>query len=203
MIDHPDISIKKTEQEDVFGGALEYTIKSGSQRVPCQFKRALRSAQYKKQLTVFFVQTWADDIYSQYIRRRTVYVTAGHTSYKLSADIDVVQCVVQDNLKCQHEEAYTIIILDAVHDSAECDLTIVLRSPDTDVLVIPVHVCALQLESLPLIFRVQYQRHGDKWKCHPLLDKLVLLCVKHCLACMLLGVVIQQINLLVVGKRQQ
>ena len=158
---YPDISIKKAEhgrREDVLGGALEYTIKSGSQRVLCQFKRALRSAQYKKQLTIFFVETWADGLYSQYIRGRTVYVTEGHTCYKLSADIDVVQCVVQDNLTCQHEEADTRILLHAVHASAECDLPILLRSPDTDVLVLAVHVCALHLESLPLIFRVQHQK---------------------------------------------
>ena len=58
---------------------------------------------------------------------------------------------------CQHEEADTRIILHDVHASAECDLPILLCSPDTDVLVIAVHVCALHLESLPLIFRVQHQ----------------------------------------------
>ena len=87
-----------------------------------------------------------------------MYVTAGHTCYQLSADIDVAQCVVQDNLTYQHEEADTRILLYALHASAECDLPILLCSPDTDVLVIAVHVCALHLESLPLIFRVQHQK---------------------------------------------
>ena len=50
---YPEVSIKQVEKrhrEIILGGALRYTIRSGSQRVPSQLKRALRMDPTKKNL---------------------------------------------------------------------------------------------------------------------------------------------------------
>ena len=50
---YPEVSIKQAEQshrENILGGALRYTIRSGTQRVPSPLKRALRMDPTKKNM---------------------------------------------------------------------------------------------------------------------------------------------------------
>ena len=56
---YPEVSIKQAEQshhENIIDGALQYTIRSGSQRVTSQLKMALRSGSYKEELVRFFLK---------------------------------------------------------------------------------------------------------------------------------------------------
>ena len=70
------------------------------------------------------------------------------------------------NLYCNHEEADTRLLLHAKHASLESQEPILLRSPDTDVLVLTVFLCVN--EQLSLLFRVQKNKAlalcgGDKY----------------------------------------
>ena len=158
---YPDVSIKQAQQrhrENVLGGALHYTIRSGSQRVPTQFKRALRSGPYKEELLRFFLKEWSDDDYTQHIGDRVVYVTASVECFQLKIGNGSMQCVPQVDLACSHEEADTRLLFHAKHASVESDEPIIIRSPDTDVLVLAVFMCGEYPEYFPLVFRVQHQK---------------------------------------------
>ena len=68
-----------------------------------------------------------------------------------------MQCVPQIDLACSHEEADTRLLFHAKHASIESDEPILIRSPDTDVVVLAVFICGEDLWSFPLIFRVLHQ----------------------------------------------
>ena len=161
---YPPFSIKATEhglREEHTGNALEYTIKSGSQHVPSQFKRALRSGPYKEELLKFFLENWKKEQNWVYIGQRTLYITAGSECHCITSIAHrSVQCVVQPDLECTHEEADTRILLHAKHASIASDSHILLRSTDTDVLTLAVYVCSVY--PMPLIFRVQEDK---AWRC--------------------------------------
>ena len=109
---YPEVSIKQAEQchgENILGGALRYTMRSGSQYVPSQLKRALRSGSYKEELVSFFFKTWAEDEYIQHISDHTVYITADVECFQLKSADGYMQCVPQVDLACSHEEADTRI----------------------------------------------------------------------------------------------
>ena len=96
------LSIKQAEQshrENILGGALRYTIRSGSQRVPGQLKRALRSGSYKEELVRFFLKPWAEDEYIKHIVDRTAV-----QCFKLKSANGYMQCVPRVDLACSHED---------------------------------------------------------------------------------------------------
>lgn len=156
---YPAVSIKAAEhdrRDNLFGGALGYTIKSGGQRVPKQFKRALRCGPYKDELMKFLLRTWSTDENCEVTGHRTLYIRAGTECHCITVDAAAtasVQSAIQHSLVCHQEEADTRMLLHAKHASTASDEAILLRSPDTDVLVLSVFVCAQQ--PLPLVFRVQ------------------------------------------------
>lgn len=154
---YPAISIKAAEhgkREELLGNALEYTIKSGSQHVPAQFRRALRSGSYKEEIVKFFIENWKDDQNCVYIGQRSIYVTAGTKCFLITPPAPrSVQCVVQPDLECTQEEADTHMLLHAKHASLASNEPILLRTTDTDVLTLAVYVCSVN--PMPLIFKVQ------------------------------------------------
>ena len=75
---YPPFSIKATVhgmKNEHTGNSLEYTIKSGSQHVPPQFKQALCNGSYKEELK-FFLENWKNQTWV-YIGQRTLYITSG------------------------------------------------------------------------------------------------------------------------------
>ena len=156
---YPLVSIKhaKHAQRDDVVGVLHYSIKSGNQPVPKQYKKALRCGPYKEELLTFLLKTWTDDGDGEFVTllaNRTVYVTSGKTCVRLArSDAGCNASVPQDDLTCDHEEADTRLLLHAKHASLESDTPILIRSPDTDVLVLSVFLCSK--EQLPLLFRAQ------------------------------------------------
>ncbi len=54
---------------------------------------------------------------------------------------DVIESEIIRELRSTHEEADTRILLHAKHASVENDAPILIRSPDTDVLVLSVYTC--------------------------------------------------------------
>ena len=158
---YPEVSTKQAEQshrENIIGSALRFTIRSGSQRVPSQLKRALRSGFYKEELVRLVLKTWAEDEYILHIGHRTAYITAGVECFQLRSADGYIQCVPQVDLAFSHEEADTRLLFHAKHASIESDEPILICSPDTYVLVLAVFTCGLDPGSFTLIFRVLHQK---------------------------------------------
>ena len=180
------MSIKQAEQsyrENILGGALRYTIRSGSRRVPSQLKRALRSGSYKEELVRFFLKTWAKDEYIQHIGDTDGYM----------------QCVPQVDLACSHEEADTRLLFHAKHASIESDEPILIRSPDTDVLVLAILICGEDPGAFPLIFL-----HQKAWRylsVPSISRQLVAHVCKGLPGMHAFGDVIRQVSLLVMERR--
>jgi hypothetical protein len=156
---YPAISIKHSEhaKRDDIIGVLHYSIKSGKQPVPRQYKRALRCGPYKEELLSFLLKSWTDDKDGEYaplLHDRTVYVTSGKYCFRMKKNnVGGSTVTPQVDLTCNHEEADTRLLLHAKHASLESDAPILLRSPDTDVLVLAVSWCCK--EKLSLYFRIQ------------------------------------------------
>ena len=159
---YPTISIKHAEhaRRDDIIGVLHYSIKSGKQPVPNQYKKALRSGPYKEELLSFLLKTWANDEdggFATLLSNRKVYVTSGKDCFCLAVHgAGAITSTPQVDLTSNHEEADTRILLHAKHASSESEAPILLRSPDTDVLVLAVFLCSR--EQLPLLFRVQKKK---------------------------------------------
>ena len=119
-----EVDIKHAEQshrENIIGGTLWYTIRSGSQLVPNQLKSVLRSGSYKEELVRFFLNTWAKYEYIQHIGDRTVYITAGDECFQLKSADGYMQCVPQVDLACSYEEADIRLLFHEKHASLKSD----------------------------------------------------------------------------------
>ena len=89
---------------------------------------------------------------------KTLYVTVGTDCYRLSKanDSNHIKSVQQEDLYSTQQEADTRMFLHANRSVEETHQPVVLRSPDTDVLVIAMYVC--HKRNIPLIFRVQQNK---------------------------------------------
>ena len=202
---YPEVYIKQAKQshrENIIGGGLRYTIRSGSQCVLSQLKRTLRSGSYKEELVRFFLKTWAEDEYIQHIGDRTVYITACVECFQLKSADGYMQCVPQVDLACSYEEAGTRLHFHAIHASIERDEPILIRSPDTDVLVLAVFICDKDPKSFPLIFHAVHQKGFGYISVPSISMQLDAHVCKVCRVCThWRGGVIRQVSLLVMERR--
>ena len=82
----------------------------------------------KHEIVKFFVSQWSSETFRSKIGNQIMYVTAEDQCWRLDADT----CQPVPELKCNHEEADTRIILHANHAGGTC----VIHSDDTDVFVL-------------------------------------------------------------------
>ncbi len=119
---YPEVSIKGVERERrscATDGTLQTKIRSGKQKVDCQYKKALRSGPFKKELSLFLIKKWPEPEYAKRLQKRTMYVTAAEKCYLLETNDDsteVHQRTAHD-LQCSHEEADSRMLLHAAHAS--------------------------------------------------------------------------------------
>ena len=131
-----------------------------------------------------------------------MYITAGVECFQLKSADGYMQCVPQVDLACSHEED---TLFHAKHASIKSDEPILIRSPDTDVLVLTVFICGEDTGSFPLIFRVLHQKAWRYISVPSISRKLDahVMCAKVCRVCTHLGDVIRQVSLLVMERRPQ
>ena len=98
----------------------------------------------RKSSSSFFLENCKKEQNWVYIGQRTLYITAGSECHCITSPAPrSVQCVVQPDLECTHEEADTRILLHAKHASIASESHILLRSTDIDVLTLAVYVCSV------------------------------------------------------------
>ena len=134
---YPEVSIKNAErQHRAASGSQEIHISKPDQPIPKQWKKYLAHGYNKENLVNFFFETWkkADVAALQDV---TVFFTHGeqcHSITPLSGSVIAQEIAQLTN--CSYEEADTRMFLHASYIANTCENSIIIKSPDTDVLVI-------------------------------------------------------------------
>lgn len=134
---YPEVSIKNAErQHRAASGSQKIHISKPDQPIPKQWKKYLAHGYNKENLVNFFFETWKK-VDVAVLKGVTVVFTHGEQCHSLTPLIGsvIVQEIAQLT-NCSHEEADTRIFLHASYIANTCENSIIIKSPDTDVLVI-------------------------------------------------------------------
>ena len=135
------MSIKNAERNRRAGtGVQKIRIFSKDQTVPKQWKKFLSCGEDKENLVEFLCQHWVTYKSFQFGCLSTMYVTSRDKCYVFSSntsDEDNIVCSDCPELKSNHEEADTRMLLHAKLASYSHDTTLI-KSPDTDVFILSV-----------------------------------------------------------------
>ena len=137
---YPDVSIKNLERNKrAVGGSTVIKILGPKQRVPKQFKKFLAVGRNKEALVEFiFLHATQMANLNEILQGITLYVTHGKYCHKFVPALqDEVVIEEVHELYCDHEEADTRLLLHAFHASLSQE-SVVIKSPDTDVLILMV-----------------------------------------------------------------
>ncbi|XP_065677405.1 uncharacterized protein LOC136092782 [Hydra vulgaris] len=137
---YPLISTKNAEREKrAQSGTQAFTIYSGTQNVPKQWKKFMSLGRNKEELINFLFMSWCE-CDPQILGNIILYITQKNLCYKIqSIDNHIIVTEVPE-LASDHEEADTRLVLHASHASLDYQ-NIVIRSPDTDVFVFALSTC--------------------------------------------------------------
>ena len=136
---YPALSIKNTERaRRASQGVQQVHIYGQEQNIPKQWKKFLSSGENKESLLEFFIKHWKSYKSRQFDSVSVLYATSKDKCYvyhpNRSGD-DPVRTDSFPPLDSNHEEADTRLLLHAKHAASTYD-TVIIRSPDTDVLVL-------------------------------------------------------------------
>ena len=137
---YPVLSIKNYERSRraANSGIQTVCIFDKNQNTPKQWKKFLSVGENKERLIEFLCQHWRTYYSHRLDNLSGLYVTSQEKCYRFTrsaSDEDKVQCTKQAELASNHEEADTRLLLHAKHAATANDKVIV-RSPDTDVVVL-------------------------------------------------------------------
>ena len=102
------------------------------------WKEFLKNEDNKKEFINFILNEWQTDTYAQLLHNREVYFAC---FFLTSVDGKVTDSRAMTNLSSSQEEADTLIILHGIYASKEAEneeLDIIVRSPDTDIFLLPI-----------------------------------------------------------------
>ncbi len=94
-----------------------------------QWKEFLKVNENKNGLITFMVTKWQKEHNRAKLLRKIVYATYQDNRVKITKE----KCEMVDDLKCNHEEADTRMILHAIHSAQFNYEAIIIHSEDTDV----------------------------------------------------------------------
>ena len=147
---YPEHSIKGTEREKRgIAGSTIVKIFGKAQKVPRQWKKFLSSGQNKEEIMEFLFNDWKQ-LPASLFKDFEIYLCHKdkcHLFYAEDLDSSLSYEMI-DELKCDHEEADTRMALHVHHAASSGFENIVIRSPDTDVFIIMLHVCSLVSSNL-------------------------------------------------------
>ncbi|XP_077972179.1 uncharacterized protein LOC120332986 [Styela clava] len=136
---YPSISIKNAERHrrakhQAVCQTRENEIYSESQRIPLQWKKYLSCGKNKELLMEFFIKSWSQNVQSLDF---TLFIGYAESCLKIcfASTSHTPTIATVDELECSHEEADTRLMLHAKFAANSCN-SIVIQSPDTDVLIL-------------------------------------------------------------------
>ena len=135
-------SIKDSERNDHASENTSFQVTGSSQKRPRNWLEAMKNTSFKISLNKFLVEYWNDNSLVDLIGEKILYVNCGDTCYKCQV---VSNCVVRSDearLYSNHEEADSRMFFHvsclAENYSSTSDVNVVVRSTDTDSLIIDV-----------------------------------------------------------------
>lgn len=142
-------SIKESERlRRGSSNALEINIANRNTPVPKQWQKFISNSKNKVNLISFLCKEWCEMAKSKLRRDQELIIGGGLTDPTLAIMISNGRSRTLDELKSDHEEADTRMILHASHASSS-KARIVIHSPDTDVAILSIHfVHNMQCEEL-------------------------------------------------------
>ena len=142
---YPDVSIKAAERgRRASGGSVRTRILPPDQPCPRNWKLFMKNGANKEELMQFLFNHWKSAECAQLLQGGCVVITVRDMAYLLKANGDHVAYEEVPNLRSTQEEADTRMLLHAYHASEDYS-AVVIRSPDTDVLVL----CIALASSIP------------------------------------------------------
>ena len=134
---YPQISIKYVERATRSQkGVLKINIQSCDQKCPTQWQKYLSLGENKRDLVHFLFREWNQDCNRPLLQNVMLFVCHGNQCQRLIAAGDHVICVSIPELSTEQEEADTRILLHARHAALHGATNIVIKSPDTDGVVL-------------------------------------------------------------------
>ena len=135
---YPALSIKNTERaRRATQGVQRVHIYGQDQKIPKQWKKFLSSGENKESLLKFFIKHWTSYRSQQFGSVSVLCATSKDKCYIYQPsqnEDDPVRTDLFPVLDSNHEEADTRLLLHAKHAASTHD-TLIIRSPDTDVLM--------------------------------------------------------------------
>lgn len=126
-------SIKGLERNRRGSSVAQIAIRGGDQKLPRQWTKFLKCGENKEALLTFLHDSWVECTLHVPM---TIYVTRKEHCSRLVFEAGQKPCVhAVDELRTDHEEADTRLILHGVHANTN-HRSVTIRSPDTDVAII-------------------------------------------------------------------
>lgn len=154
-------SIKGTErQKRGIAGSTIVKIFRKALKVPRQWKKFLSSGQNKEE-TMEFLFYDRKQLPASLFKDFEIYLyhkDKCHVFYARDLDSSLIFEMI-DELKCDHEEADTRMAFNVHHAASSGFENISIRSPDTDIFIIMLHVCSLVSSNLFFLTGTGMKRH--------------------------------------------
>ena len=137
---YPRQSIKNLERaRRTASGVQVIRIYSEQQKAPRQWKKFMSSGENKEELIKFIFSTWRK-ANPRLLKGVEVFLAHEEHCHRLFDSNGEMMCSEIRELYCDHEEADTRMILHTMHAS-QSYRNIIIKSPDTDVLLIALNAC--------------------------------------------------------------
>ncbi|XP_046864636.1 uncharacterized protein LOC124459156 isoform X2 [Xenia sp. Carnegie-2017] len=139
---YPEISIKNTERAHRASvqGVQTVHIFNDAQKIPKQWKKFMSSGKNKESLMAFLANQWRTYPSSFLRSLACLYITSRDKCICLTLAVSKENPIISNNvpeLESDHEEADTRLLLHSKHSAQTYD-RIIIKTPDTDVLVISI-----------------------------------------------------------------
>ena len=103
------------------------------------FKKQLEMESFKRELPVFLAKDWRNNFYKTLLERREVYLGVMGECNRYFLEEGELHVESVSSLSCNHPEADTRVILHMIEADKSTPGDIVIRSSDTDILVLLLH----------------------------------------------------------------
>ena len=133
---YPDVSIKGAERKKrAVGDGPVFAIVSESQKVPSDWKKFLSVGKNKEHLLSFLSEQWRRIKPKDFPNDIKFLISESFNCFSVTKIESQISIENVESLSCDHEEADTRLLLHAKHAADEGYTNAVIRTPDTDVVV--------------------------------------------------------------------
>ena len=112
----------------------KYRITGPEEHIPSSLLKTLRNDNFKVSLNNFLVDIWKNDCFGGILKERKLYVTDGNVCYLFGVSNGKMVRMIQPHLYSTNEKPDSKMIFHVT--STEEDSNVVIRTADTDVLII-------------------------------------------------------------------